>query len=143
MIYTLIRNSMRFAFKQNKAEMGAPVRSLAKSGWFIRQWLANFTHSRRMGTWMSLNLEVRAEECVRGCEEKPNHHDVGHRIGIQVQWCETRRSEEIEVKDYAPTFPGNTAREACSEPPAQSPSPRTSWPKASPLVGAHHCHCSG
>lgn len=33
-----------------------PVKSFARSGWFIRQWLANFTHSRRMGTWISLNL---------------------------------------------------------------------------------------
>lgn len=33
-----------------------PVRSFAKSGWFIKQWLANFTHSNRTGTWMSLNL---------------------------------------------------------------------------------------
>lgn len=34
----------------------SPVRSLAKSGWFMRQWLANLTHSSLMGTWMSLNL---------------------------------------------------------------------------------------
>lgn len=27
-----------------------PVKSFAKSGWFMRQWLANFTHSRRIGT---------------------------------------------------------------------------------------------
>lgn len=33
-----------------------PVKSFAKSGWFMRQWLANFTHSRRIGTWISLNL---------------------------------------------------------------------------------------
>lgn len=33
-----------------------PVKSFARSGWFIRQWLANLTHSRRMGTWISLNL---------------------------------------------------------------------------------------
>lgn len=33
-----------------------PVKSFARSGWFIRQWLANFTHSRRIGTWISLNL---------------------------------------------------------------------------------------
>lgn len=33
-----------------------PVKSFARSGWFIRQWLANLTHSRRIGTWISLNL---------------------------------------------------------------------------------------
>lgn len=36
--------------------MLSPVRSLARSGWFMRQWLANFTHSSLTGTWMSLNL---------------------------------------------------------------------------------------
>lgn len=41
---------------EDKRAKGAPVRSLARSGWFMRQWLANFTHSSLTGTWMSLNL---------------------------------------------------------------------------------------
>lgn len=43
-------------FMQTRAK-STPVRSLARSGWFMRQWLANFTHSSLTGTWMSLNLE--------------------------------------------------------------------------------------
>lgn len=40
----------------NMLHADVPVRSFARSGWFIRQWLANLTHSSRIGTWMSLNL---------------------------------------------------------------------------------------
>lgn len=41
-----------------------PVRSLAKSGWFMRQWLANLTHSSLTGTWISLNLKRETEQSM-------------------------------------------------------------------------------
>lgn len=45
----------------NTKKQSKPVRSFAKSGWFMRQWLANFTHSSLTGTWMSLNLETKIQ----------------------------------------------------------------------------------
>lgn len=44
-------------YKTTKTSWSTPVRSRARSGWFMRQWLANFTHSSLTGTWMSLKLE--------------------------------------------------------------------------------------
>lgn len=47
------RREWRSRWQNHKS---SPVRSRARSGWFMRQWLANFTHSSLTGTWMSLNL---------------------------------------------------------------------------------------
>lgn len=47
---------------EKKTSLISPVRSLARSGWFMRQWLANFTHSSLTGTWMSLNLRGKHQK---------------------------------------------------------------------------------
>lgn len=50
--------------KHESVRVFLPVRSLARSGWFMRQWLANLTHSNLIGTWMSLNLFLIKETDV-------------------------------------------------------------------------------
>lgn len=54
-----MKNSGLKVEKLPNTTQSKPVRSFAKSGWFMRQWLANFTHSSLTGTWMSLNLETK------------------------------------------------------------------------------------
>lgn len=77
----ITRDNFCFLFHENENLVVffffLPVRSLAKSGWFIRQWLANFTHSSLMGTWMSLNL----------LERNPHSHQIYMHIRVGRKKC--------------------------------------------------------